>query len=137
MAFGGKITRRNRDSRRRSSYKSTRRYKHRARARDHSKMKKYRWSANAPDTHQRTVMLRRCGSKCFLGPHKSFPICRKNTCKRNKAGVHAAYIRAREYQSHSKRKGQYKKEAQYRAIANKAKRMLRGTSFYPKDAKRI
>ena len=39
------------------------------------------WSRDAPGTHARTVMLRKCGRKCFLGPNKSFPICTKGTCK--------------------------------------------------------
>ena len=39
------------------------------------------WKRENPGTHQRTLMLKRCGPKCFLGPNKSFPICKKNTCK--------------------------------------------------------
>jgi hypothetical protein len=88
-------------------------------------MRKYVWSKYSPDTRQRTVMMKRCGAKCFLGPNKSFPICRKHTCKRDRAGVHAAYVRAREYTSISKRRGSRKKTAKYSRIANKAKRMLR------------
>jgi hypothetical protein len=42
-------------------------------------------------------MLKRCGKKCFLGPEKSFPICKKNTCKVSSKGVYSAYIRARQY----------------------------------------
>ena len=45
------------------------------------------WSKQKPGTHQRTVMMRKCGKKCFLGPNKSFPICSKNTCKINKKGA--------------------------------------------------
>jgi hypothetical protein len=55
------------------------------------------WKSENPSTRQRTVMLRKCGKKCFLGPKKSFPICKKNTCKISKKGVYAAYIRARQY----------------------------------------
>jgi len=55
------------------------------------------WSKEAPNFHQRTVMLKKCGRKCFLGPKKTFPICKKNTCKISKKGVYAAYIRARQY----------------------------------------
>lgn len=55
------------------------------------------WKKEAPNTHQRTVMLKRCGKKCFLGPDKKFPICKKNTCKISSKGVYAAYIRARQY----------------------------------------
>ena len=50
-----------------------------------------------PGYHQKTVMLKRCGKKCFLGPKKSFPICKKNTCKISSKGVYSAYIRARQY----------------------------------------
>jgi hypothetical protein len=75
------------------------------------------WSSKKPGTHQRTIMLKKCGKKCFLGPNKSFPICTKNTCKINKKGVHAAYVRAREY---STIKGTQK----YKNIAKKSYRML-------------
>jgi len=73
------------------------------------------WKKLCPGTHQRTVMLNKCGQKCFLGPHKSFPICSKNTCKVNSKGVYAAYMRARQYSS----KGQ-----KYRNIAKKANHKL-------------
>lgn len=59
--------------------------------------KRHQWSKYAPKSYQRTIMLQKCGKKCFLGPKKSFPICSKNTCKINKAGVHAAYVRAKQY----------------------------------------
>ena len=55
------------------------------------------WSRVAPRGHARTVMLRKCGKKCFLGPRKSFPICSKGTCKVNRKGVYAAYVRARQW----------------------------------------
>ena len=55
------------------------------------------WKNEKPSAHQRTVMLKKCGKKCFLGPKKSFPICKKNTCKVSKKGVYAAYVRARQY----------------------------------------
>jgi hypothetical protein len=55
------------------------------------------WAKQAPGTHQRTMMLKRCGNKCFLGPNKSFPVCSKGTCKFSKKGALAAYMRAREY----------------------------------------
>ena len=76
------------------------------------------WSKEQPTTHQRTLMLARCGKKCFLGTKKSFPICKKNTCTIDKKGVYAAYIRSRQY----RRKGQ-----KYRKIATRAKRMLKNT----------
>ena len=53
------------------------------------------WKTQKPGYHQRTVMLKRCGRKCFLGPGKSYPICTKNTCKVNPKGVYAAFIRSR------------------------------------------
>jgi hypothetical protein len=55
------------------------------------------WKKEKPGFHQKTVMLKRCGKKCFLGPNKKFPICKKNTCKISSKGVYSAYIRARQY----------------------------------------
>lgn len=55
------------------------------------------WKSQKPGYHQRTVMLKRCGKKCFLGPGKTYPICTKNTCKINPKGVYSAYIRSRQY----------------------------------------
>lgn len=55
------------------------------------------WKSQKPGYHQRTVMLKRCGKKCFLGPGKSYPICTKNTCKVNVKGVYSAFIRSRQY----------------------------------------
>lgn len=78
--------------------------------------KRFRW--NAPGTHARTLMMKKCGKKCFLGPRKSFPICSTGTCKRNKSGVHAAYVRAREYASKTKR-------SKYSRIASRAKKMFK------------
>jgi len=75
------------------------------------------WKSEKPGFHQRTVMMQRCGKKCFLGPNKSFPICTKNTCKINKKGVYAAYIRAREYTT-------IKGTKKYKQIANKALKIL-------------
>jgi hypothetical protein len=75
------------------------------------------WSKQQPGAHQRTVMMKKCGKKCFLGPNKSFPICTKNTCKVNKKGIHAAYVRAREYMT-------IRGTRKYKNIANKAQRML-------------
>lgn len=76
------------------------------------------WSKQSPGTHERTIMLGRCGKKCFLGPKKSFPICARGTCKRNKKGVYAAFLRAREYIT-------IKCSEKYQRIARTAKRMLR------------
>jgi hypothetical protein len=76
------------------------------------------WSNQQPGYHERTNMMKHCGKKCFLGPRKTFPICTRKTCKKNRKGVYAAYIRAREY---SKIKGTQK----YRRISGKARKMLK------------
>jgi hypothetical protein len=75
------------------------------------------WKNEKPGYHQRTVMKHKCGSKCFLGPNKSFPICKKKTCKVSRKGVYAAYVRAREYQT-------IKNRPKYSKIASKALKML-------------
>lgn len=75
------------------------------------------WSKQQPSTHQRTIMMKRCGKKCFLGPNKSFPICKKNTCRISKKGVYAAYVRSREYST-------IKGSKKYKNISKKAYRML-------------
>lgn len=69
------------------------------------------WKRENPSRHQRTVMLKKCGKKCFLGTRKSFPICKKNTCSVSKKGVYAAYVRAR--------------QTKRNRIAKKAHRMLK------------
>ena len=76
------------------------------------------WSKQKPTTHQRTLMKNRCGKKCFLGPNKSFPICKKNTCKISRKGVYAAYVRAREYTT-------IKGTKKYKQIAKRAQRLLK------------
>lgn len=68
------------------------------------------WKRAKPGYHQRTVMSKKCGKKCFLGPKKSYPICTKNTCKVNKKGLYSAFIRASQYHK--------------RNISQKAKQML-------------
>ena len=73
------------------------------------------WKNEQPGYHQRTVMLQKCGNKCFLGSKKSFPICKKNTCTISTKGVYSAYIRARQYRT---------KGRKYRVISRKANRML-------------
>jgi hypothetical protein len=73
------------------------------------------WNKQKPSFHQRTVMMKKCGKKCFLGTKKSFPICRKNTCKVSSKGVYAAYIRARQYRT---------KGRKYMNISKKANKML-------------
>jgi hypothetical protein len=83
------------------------------------------WSSQQPGTHERTLMMRRCGKKCFLGPNKTFPICTKKTCKVNRKGVYSALIRAEEWSTLKKKKGSQK----YRRIASKARRMLKSRRF--------
>jgi hypothetical protein len=73
------------------------------------------WKNEKPGYHQKTVMLRKCGKKCFLGSKKSFPVCKKNTCTISSKGVYSAYIRARQYRTKGKK---------YRVISRKANRML-------------
>jgi hypothetical protein len=75
------------------------------------------WKQQKPGFHQKTVMLKKCGKKCFLGTRKSFPICKKNTCTVSKKGVYAAYVRALEYSS---RTGKRK----YKNVATRSKKML-------------
>jgi hypothetical protein len=69
------------------------------------------WKREKPSYHQKTVMLKKCGQKCFLGNNKKFPICKKNTCKISRKGIYAAYIRARQYH--------------HRKISKKAKKILK------------
>jgi len=73
------------------------------------------WKSEQPGYHQRTMMMEKCGKKCFLGSKKSFPICKKNTCRISSKGVYAAYIRARQYRTKGKK---------YRNISKKANNML-------------
>jgi hypothetical protein len=80
------------------------------------------WSKSNPSSKQRTGMLKKCGKKCFLGPKKSFPICTKNTCKINRLGIHAAFVRAREYESITGTRRKLSKK--YKDIARKAYNML-------------
>jgi hypothetical protein len=76
------------------------------------------WEKQQPGYHERTVMMHKCGKRCFLGPNKTFPICTRNTCKRNKKGVYAALIRAGEYMTLRKRDPKYKR------ISTKARMLL-------------
>ena len=107
------------------------------RKRDSRRSRRYRtrrrmpwagWGKEEPRGHERTVMLRDCGKKCFLGPRKSFPICTKGTCKVNSKGVYAAYIRARQW---GKKPSSYHGKARptmrrrvYTRIARRANDML-------------
>lgn len=113
------------------------------------------WGKIAPKGVDRTRMYKKCGKKCFLGTktvgnkqHPDFPICAKRTCKTNKKGIWAAYVRAKEwgnprrsYKSkgkmvtrrmkngkttrvHFKGSRPTQKRDYYTKIARKAKRML-------------
>lgn len=80
------------------------------------------WKKEKPSYHERTVMLEKCGKKCFLGPKKSYPVCKKNTCKVSRDGVYAAYVRASQYH----RKGIIKKaEKLLKKMSKKNKRRTR------------
>ena len=83
------------------------------------------WAKQAPRTRKaRRTMQAKCGSKCFLGPENSFPLCAQGTCKINRKGVYAAYVRAREYGSAKTKPNQKHTKKQYRTIARKAQKML-------------
>jgi hypothetical protein len=69
------------------------------------------WAKQRPSYHQRSLMLKKCGKKCFLASKKRFPICKKNTCKISPQGVQSAYNRAMQFR--------------HTAIAKKAKTFLR------------
>jgi hypothetical protein len=66
------------------------------------------WKYESPNYAERTKMLRRCGKKCFLGSKKSYPICRKNTCKICSHGVYSAYLRASQYRKKTIAKKAYR-----------------------------
>lgn len=74
------------------------------------------WKNEKPGQHQKTVMLNKCGKKCFLGEKTSFPICKKNTCDVSSKGVYAAYVRSRQFSSKGKK---------YRDISRKAKQIIK------------
>jgi hypothetical protein len=84
------------------------------------------WRHNQPTTHQRTLQLKRCGKKCFLGSKKSFPICNAGTCKPSKGGLVSAYVRAREMTRRARDRTIEKHRAPYYySVAKKAKNLLR------------
>ena len=76
------------------------------------------WKKEKPSYHQKTLMLKKCGRKCFLGPNKSFPICKKNTCRISPKGVYSAYIRAQQFHNSPTRHKCYKR------IASRARQKL-------------
>jgi hypothetical protein len=69
---------------------------------------------DAPGTHERTLMRKRCGKKCFLGPNTSYPVCARHTCKITPEGALAAYIRARQWK--------------HPTIAARARRLIKSAS---------
>ena len=93
------------------------------------------WAAEEPRGHQRTIMKRDCGRKCFLGPDKSFPICKKYTCDVSDKGLWAAYIRAREWGGpRSEYKGKARptrRRGVYTGIARRSREMLRDRGYNP------
>ena len=83
------------------------------------------WRRNCPTIRQRTLQLKRCGKKCFLGSKKSFPICNAGTCNKSKGGLVAAYVRAREMTRRARDNTIKKHRAPYYYnIAKKAKTHL-------------
>ena len=93
------------------------------------------WAKMSPKGHQRTVMLRDCGRKCFLGPGKSFPVCEKGTCRVSTKGAYAAYIRAKEWGNkpssyHGKARPTMKQKT-YKNVARKAVKILRRRGYNP------
>ena len=98
------------------------------------------WSKLAPKGKARTTMKRKCGKKCFLGPKKSFPVCAKGTCKVNKKGLWAAYIRAREWgnkpSSYKGRSRPRHKRSVYKRVANKATAALRRRGVHVKKTRK-
>jgi len=103
------------------------------------------WKSQKPSRHQRTVMKRNCGKKCFLGPGASFPICKKNTCKISPQGIYAAYVRAREWRhgpvTYKGRSSPKYSQSTYSRVASKAKRMLKRRGYsavgHRKTVKRV
>jgi hypothetical protein len=83
------------------------------------------WRKNNPTARERTLQLKKCGKKCFLGSKKSFPICNAGTCEPSKGGLIAAYVRAREMTRRARDRTIKKHRASYYyAIAKKAKTLL-------------
>jgi hypothetical protein len=93
------------------------------------------WAAQAPGAHERTIMKRDCYpySKCFLGPNKSFPVCKKGTCDVSDEGLFAAYVRARQWGGPTRKfKGQSRPRHDskvYAKTARNAKRRLKQRGY--------
>ena len=69
------------------------------------------WKKEQPGYHEKTIMLKKCGKKCFLSADKKYPICKKNTCKISRKGLYSAYIRSKQYHN--------------RTVSKKAKKLLK------------
>ena len=119
-----------------SGASSSSRHRSRGRHHRHHHGNRGHWSASSPKSvSERSVVLKKCGRRCFLGPGKSFPICARlgsaggaGTCKIDRHGVQAAYSRAREWASITARKKRTSANARehrkYTAIAKRAKSLL-------------
>ena len=83
------------------------------------------WSRVKPTKKERKLMKHKCGDKCFLGPNQSFPICTKRTCKINKKGIWAAYVRARQWSSKTNKNKKNKHTKRNKKVAIKAKKLLK------------
>ena len=84
------------------------------------------WRALSPNKKERTTMKKKCGKKCFIGRGMSFPVCAKKTCKINKKGMWAAFIKATRLNTKKKSykiKGSTRRQ-KYSTIISKAKRGL-------------
>ena len=57
------------------------------------------WKIASPGRgRERSVMKKKCGSKCFLSPARNgYPICARNTCKPDCRGIISAKVRAGQY----------------------------------------
>ena len=49
----------------------------------------------APGQHERRLMMKRCGNKCFLDAPR-YPICARHSCRISRRGLRAAYSRSRQ-----------------------------------------
>ena len=81
------------------------------------------WSKLKPKNRgERQTMKKKCGTKCFLGPKLSYPICKKATCKIAKSGIWSAYIRGMQWSKRSTKKGLSK--TTHKNIARKARFLI-------------
>ena len=80
------------------------------------------WANEAPKKgRERNIMLKDCGSKCFLEPSKKgFPVCKanrsrsgKSSCKPNCKGIISAYVRAKQWKHYATAKKAIKLAKKY------------------------